>query len=112
MVESKLTELGYSPSGLNAPTFTVSYRLEAKWDPRLGPDEKRQRLGFSGSSFPDADPRARNYQILSLVIEISSTAQNKLIWSGKASNIDYVSGGSGRALFEAAEELLKQFPAH
>jgi hypothetical protein len=105
-----LDDMGYTKAYPQAPTFVVSYRVESAWDPRLSPEELRQRLGWSGGNFPDADPRSRDYQVLSLVIEFGSPEEKKLLWSGRADGIHYTPGGSGAELIEAAERILAEFP--
>lgn len=110
VIEQQLQRLGYSRSYPGTPDFSVTYRLESEWDPRLTEEQKRQRLGFSGSHFPDADPRARNYQKLTFVIEMASPKHKKWIWRGAANGVRYAPGDSGFALSQVADELLKSFP--
>ena len=109
VINQRMQQLGYRKSYPQQPDFAVAYRLESSWDPRLSAEEIRQRLGFSGGNFPDADPRARDYQVLSLVIELSSPADGKVIWSGRAEGVQYELGRSGWELVHSAEGILTDF---
>lgn len=109
-INSTLKELGYTKEYPLPPDFLISYRLESQWDPRLSADEIRQRIGFSGSAIPDADPRARNYQILSLVIEVYSTKEHRVVWNGSANGVSYNNSRSSSELVGATETILKKFP--
>jgi len=113
-IDKSITEhmqrLGYQRGFPLPPDFTVSYRLESVWDPSLSEDEIRQRLGFSGSHFPDADPRARDYQVLSLVVEITALPEHKVVWSGRADDVQYDMGKTGWSLVSKAERIIREFP--
>jgi Domain of unknown function (DUF4136) len=109
-LNNRLQKLGYTRAYPGTPDFIVTYRIEAEWDPSLTDSEIRQKLGFSGSRFPDADPRARNYQTLSLIVEVASPNEKRLLWRGKASGFEYHPGDSGYGLVGLCEKLLGDFP--
>jgi hypothetical protein len=110
VIDDRMLALGIARAYPQTPHIAVSYRLEAAWDPRLSPAEIKQREGLSGSRFPEADPRARDFQVLSFVIEMGSPALKKQVWIGRGVGVRHETGKSGAEVLDAAEEIMKQFP--
>ncbi len=110
VIDDRMQTIGTLKAFPHTPDLAISYRIEVASDPRLTPAEMRQKEGFAGSHFPEAAPRARDFQVLSFVIEIVSPALNRQVWIGRVTGIRHETGKSGVEVLDAAEEIMKQFP--
>lgn len=99
----------YMESMGQKPDFRINVRLESDWDPRVGNDRQRTLKGINGSVFPDADPRARNYQLRRITLEVVSTRVGELFWRGTASGVLNEKIDGGKSQIAGIEKLLAEF---
>jgi hypothetical protein len=90
------------------PDFILNVRLESEWDPRVDAAKQRSLKGLNNSVFPDADPRARTYQLRKLVMEVTSPDGNEVYWQGVADGVLNEKIDGGRSQLEAARKLIDQ----